>query len=96
VRIPGAPDAFKTVHDLADWLKLQRNDLEATAIQIAPQVLQCLDALRNAQDCLLARMTGSGATCFGIFSEEKLASQTAHKLKSAHLRWWIAAASAIA
>jgi 4-diphosphocytidyl-2-C-methyl-D-erythritol kinase len=95
-RLPDAPNAFNTVHELADWLKLQRNDLEAPAIRIAPQISECLAALRDAQGCLLARMTGSGATCFGIFPEEILASQTALKLKSTHSTWWTPAVRAIA
>lgn len=54
---------------LADWLAGQRNDLEAPARALEPVIGTVLSALAVQPGCLLARMTGSGATCFGIFAE---------------------------
>lgn len=68
---PPMPDPlprFAAAPALADWLSTQRNDLQAPACRIAPPVGQVLNALAAQPGCLLARMTGSGATCLGIFA----------------------------
>ena len=72
--LPHWPDA----QALADWLTPMRNDLQAPAIALMPAIGDLLAALAAQPDCLLARMTGSGATCFGIYPTE-LALQRAAK-----------------
>lgn len=52
---------------LARWLAGMRNDLEAPARLLMPEIGQVIEALSAQPGCLLARMTGSGATCFGLF-----------------------------
>ncbi len=74
--------------DFIDWLALNRNDLEPAAIQIAPVIGNVLAAL-NASGARLARMSGSGATCFGIFETQKAAGIAAKTLVSAHPDWWV-------
>ena len=56
-----------SAYDADQGLADQRNDLQTPAIQIAPDVGQVLETLRGEKDCRLARMSGSGATCFGLF-----------------------------
>lgn len=70
---PPMPDRLPDFADaaaLAGWLATQRNDLEAPARALVPQIGEVLDALAAQPGCLLARMTGSGATCFGIFASQ--------------------------
>lgn len=66
--LPPLPDRFADLSALVDWLGATRNDLEAAAIAIAPSIADTLAAMRARPGCLFARMSGSGATCFGIFA----------------------------
>lgn len=66
-----------------------RNDLEGPALTVAPIIGECLTALRQ-QNCRLARMSGSGATVFGLFSGRHEAVAAARILRAAHRNWWIA------
>lgn len=78
---------------LATWLATCRNDLEAPARQIAPAIDTALQALRASPACLLARMSGSGATCFGLYATPAQALAAAESLRAAHPTWWIAPTS---
>lgn len=69
-----------------------RNDLEAPAIALCPQVAEVLEAMR-ATDPLLARMSGSGATCFALYDTDDDMRAAAEKLASAHPGWWQMAGS---
>jgi 4-diphosphocytidyl-2-C-methyl-D-erythritol kinase len=75
-----------------DWLSRQRNDLEPPALALAPVIATTLNALRATPECALARMSGSGATCFGIFADNDHARRAAASLQTAHSDWWVAAA----
>lgn len=88
-----APPAFADAALLFSWLAEQRNDLEAPAVAIAPAVGIVLSALRGQPGCALARMSGSGATCFGLFADEAGAIAAADALRSAKPEWWVAAAA---
>lgn len=70
-----------------------RNDLEAPAIRLAPAVATVLEALRGQDGARLARMTGSGATCFGLFGRRADAERAAAALRRDHRHWWIKAAT---
>jgi 4-diphosphocytidyl-2-C-methyl-D-erythritol kinase len=89
---PAAPVAFAALGDLVAWLSRQRNDLEPPARAIAPAVAKVLSALRWSPDCRLARMSGSGATCFGIFATQAQALAAADGIRAAEPGWWTAAA----
>jgi len=75
---------------LIGYLKSQPNDLEAPAIALQPVIADVLTALARQDGCLLARMSGSGATCFGLFASEAAAAAGAQTLASSHPRWWVA------
>ncbi len=62
------PGRFSSLNELTGWLRAGRNDLEPPAIALVPEIGQILTLLRQQQGCLLARMSGSGATCFGLFA----------------------------
>ncbi len=63
------------------------NDLEPPALRLCPEVGMVLTALRAAPNCLLARMSGSGATCFGLFPDAATAATVAAGLPAAWWRW---------
>lgn len=83
--------AMKSLDDLLAWLAAHGNDLEAPAMKLAPAVAETIAALKATPACRLARMSGSGATCFGIFADEADARAAAAELKRDHPQWWIAA-----
>jgi len=77
------PKALPTWRDAADicaWLETQRNDLEAPACALIPEITGVLDNIRGQEGCYLARMTGSGATCFGLFADQAQANAAARAL----------------
>ncbi|MCV2863899.1 4-(cytidine 5'-diphospho)-2-C-methyl-D-erythritol kinase [Defluviimonas sp. WL0075] len=91
---PGLPPmpALKTAADLAGYLSTCRNDLEPAARKLIPSIGAVLAALEARPGCLLARMSGSGATCFGLFAEGLTATAAAAAIEQAHPGWWVAAA----
>jgi 4-diphosphocytidyl-2-C-methyl-D-erythritol kinase len=77
---------------LAAALAERRNDLTAPAVTLAPVVGEVLSAIDTTPACLLSRMSGSGATCFGLYADEDTARTAATTLAAAHPNWWTAAA----
>ena len=86
------PFTGATAHDLALWLDHLSNDLAAPAIDIAPVITHVEAAITATENCLLARMSGSGATCFGMYATHDQASNAAEALAKAHPDWWVRAA----
>lgn len=89
---PPMPDPLPRWADaaaLAAWLAGQRNDLEPPARLVEPAIDAVLAALAAQPGCLLARMTGSGATCFGIFADR--AGRDAAAAALARPDWFVAA-----
>jgi 4-diphosphocytidyl-2-C-methyl-D-erythritol kinase len=87
---PALPDLavrFADADALVAWLAATRNDLEAPAIRVAPVIGEVLARLRATPGCRLARMSGSGATCFAIFADETAARAAAATLPA---DWWAA------
>ncbi|MGV8998491.1 MAG: 4-(cytidine 5'-diphospho)-2-C-methyl-D-erythritol kinase [Parvibaculaceae bacterium] len=82
---------FRDVAALVDWLATHGNDLEAPATTIAPLISDVVAALRTTGGCQLARMSGSGATCFGIYADEQTATRAAAAIRVTHPDWWVAA-----
>jgi 4-diphosphocytidyl-2-C-methyl-D-erythritol kinase len=85
------PPSNITTRALVEALANSRNDLEPTACQIAPQIIQVLTALKKQSHVALARMSGSGATCFGLFETASEARAAADDLKAQHPAWWVTA-----
>lgn len=87
---PPAP-AFEAAEDLeavVRQLHATRNDLEAPAIALAPEIGAVLERLRAAPACLFARMSGSGATCFGLFADAADARAAAAAIRAEQPSWW--------
>lgn len=88
------PSAFDDAASLAAWLAAEtRNDLEGPARALVPEIDRVLAALSGAKGAHIARMSGSGATCFALFDGEAGASAAAAHIASAHPDWWIEAAA---
>jgi 4-diphosphocytidyl-2-C-methyl-D-erythritol kinase len=81
------PDALA----LAGLLAKRSNDLTAAAVGLLPAITDVLAALEQQPPCLLARLSGSGATCFGLFAERGEARETAAAIAAAHPAWWVVA-----
>jgi 4-diphosphocytidyl-2-C-methyl-D-erythritol kinase len=82
-------------HDIAmpgfiEWLSSTRNDLLPPAMALCPTIGDVLIALIETQP-LMVRMTGSGATCFAVFSGKDAADAAARAVAAAHPGWWVAA-----
>ncbi len=77
--------------ELAAFLQMQRNDLEPAAMSVAPVIRRVKDAVAAQPGCLLARMSGSGATCFGLFADPLGAAAAAAALRKAEPGWWVEA-----
>jgi 4-diphosphocytidyl-2-C-methyl-D-erythritol kinase len=78
---------------LITYLGGRENDLEAPALSLQPVVAEVLAALRSLAGCRLARMSGSGATCFALFDQTKAATAAAAALRKQHPAWWVRAAT---
>ena len=76
---------------LARLLRARRNDLELPALAHAPEVGHVLDRLGAAPGCLLARMSGSGGTCFGLFADGAAAAEASRAIASENPDWWVQA-----
>ncbi len=80
------PSGWADVFAMAADLSRLTNDLEAPAIALCPEIAEVLAALRHLPGCALARMSGSGATCFGLFADAHAATQAAETLRRTD--WW--------
>ena len=81
---------------LAARLAERRNDLEDAARRLAPAIDAALGWLGGRSGCLLARMSGSGATCFGLFADPEAARVAEEETRIAHPGWWARAAPLLA
>jgi len=75
--------------ELLAFLRAHGNDLEAPAINMAPVIAEVLARLRAAPGCELARMSGSGGTCFGVFASEIAAMAAARDIAATNPPWWV-------
>ena len=88
--IPQSPAA------LAALLASRRNDLTEAALSLVPEIRAVLDSLARLPGALLARMSGSGATCFGLFADRETALTGGAILAEAQPGWWSAAGALLA
>jgi 4-diphosphocytidyl-2-C-methyl-D-erythritol kinase len=83
--------AMKSRDQLLRFLLGQANDLETAAIALAPAVADVLLALNSQPRCELARMSGSGATCFAVFTSAADAIKAAEAVHAEYPKWWVRA-----
>jgi len=79
----------QNVAELATSLKERGNDLAAPALKLRPVIGQVIMALEATQHCVFARMSGSGATCFGLYPGRDHARKAAAEILEAHPDWWV-------
>jgi 4-diphosphocytidyl-2-C-methyl-D-erythritol kinase len=83
---PLRPQSWTQASCLLVWLANTHNDLQAAAIGLCPQIAAVLDALLATSGCRFARMSGSGATCFGVYESAAEAETAASSLAASG--WW--------
>ncbi len=84
------PQTFASAAALADWLSAEtRNDLSAPAMSLMPEIGRMENTLRALPGALHARMSGSGATCFALFTDRSTATDAARRLRAAESGWWV-------
>lgn len=88
--MPARLPRWRGVAELAAFLRMMRNDLETPAEALAPVIGRVRGALAAQPGCLLARMSGSGATVFGLFADPLGAAAAAQALRRAEPGWWVA------
>jgi 4-diphosphocytidyl-2-C-methyl-D-erythritol kinase len=86
---PAMPEVFEDATEAAAWLATQRNDLEAPAIAVAPEVGVVLDTLAGEPEALLARVSGSGGTCFALCAGDIEAEGLAERISAMAPGWWV-------
>ncbi len=89
-RLPLLP-GVETLERLIKWLEENGNDLEAPAKAIAPVIGRVLGELQGTPGCRLARMSGSGATCFALYDNPFDAAEAASALSKSNPYWWVTA-----
>jgi 4-diphosphocytidyl-2-C-methyl-D-erythritol kinase len=79
----------KTAEKWIADLRIYRNDLTDAAISACPAVRDVLSALETTPHCQLARLSGTGATCFGLYQTAEQAQLAAHQIQQQHPNWWV-------
>jgi len=75
------------LHDIGSW----RNDLTAPAVRLVPEIAEVIGSLNSRPEIICSRMSGSGATCFGVFESLGAAQTAAESIAEKHPAWWVAA-----
>ncbi|WP_332812612.1 4-(cytidine 5'-diphospho)-2-C-methyl-D-erythritol kinase [Sphingomonas sp.] len=83
------PEAGASLEDWVEALAAEHNDLEAPAMRIQPVIGEVIAALNATNGAWLARMSGSGATCFAIYENTADAQRAAQKIQLDHPGWWV-------
>jgi 4-diphosphocytidyl-2-C-methyl-D-erythritol kinase len=86
---PEWPNQMRDLGDVVGFLKAARNDLQAPAVSLQPAIGEVLAALAGAPETLLARMSGSGATCFALCLDDASATALAARLSRQEPKWWV-------
>lgn len=93
--LPELPAPLTRPAQLGIWLAETRNDLQPPAVKLVPVIGDIIEHLAETQGCILARMSGSGATVFGLFGSSGQAHQAAQVMRAANPDHWVAAAPLI-
>jgi 4-diphosphocytidyl-2-C-methyl-D-erythritol kinase len=83
------PDEEASLEDWVEALAASSNDLEAPAMRVQPVISEVIAALNATNGAWLARMSGSGATCFAIYENTAEAGRAAEQLRRDHPAWWV-------
>lgn len=94
-RLSDIPTIGAPTENWHTWLHTCRNDLEQAATELSPHIVSMLQALDESGGCVLARMSGSGSACFGVFADAQSAEAAAQKIQSAQPGWWVRASHSL-
>lgn len=83
------PPVFDTQNDFIEFLRMQKNHLSESAIELIPEIAYALEAIENQDGLLLSRMTGSGSSCFGLFSNDDTCIKAAENIIQDNPNWWV-------
>src|SRR5215210_874562 len=89
IQATGWPEEGASIGDWVEALAAGGNDLEAPAQRVQPVISEVLSSLKAVDGAGLARMSGSGATCFALFENGADALRAAHKIQIDHPQWWV-------
>ena len=89
IQAPAWPEAGASVEEWVEALAASSNDLEEPATRIQPVIGDVISALNATNGAWLARMSGSGATCFAIYENTAEAGRAAEKLRRDRPQWWV-------
>jgi 4-diphosphocytidyl-2-C-methyl-D-erythritol kinase len=89
LRATAWPEPGASVEDWVEALAASANDLEEPATRIQPVIGEVISALNATNGAWLARMSGSGATCFAIYENTAEAGRAAQKIQADHPDWWV-------
>jgi 4-diphosphocytidyl-2-C-methyl-D-erythritol kinase len=85
---------FRSVIAFVIWLRQTRNDLREPARSVTRLAESAVKSLSSDPDCRFARMSGSGATAFGIFAKMSTAERAAERIRLKRPNWWVVATEA--
>jgi 4-diphosphocytidyl-2-C-methyl-D-erythritol kinase len=83
------PEAGASLEEWIEAFAVSSNDLEAPAMKIQPVIGEVISALNATNGAWLARMSGSGATCFAIYENTAEAGRASEKIRRDHPEWWV-------
>jgi len=89
------PPVVRDIQTWVDYLAAQRNDLQRPAMDHSPVIAQCLGIIEETMECHLARMSGSGATCFGIYEDRAAAQSAKTMIDKRFPQWWTAVTTTV-
>jgi 4-diphosphocytidyl-2-C-methyl-D-erythritol kinase len=89
IESPAWPEGGASIADWVEALSSIGNDLETPATRLQPAISDVLSALHASEGALLARMSGSGATCFAIYPDSGKAQAASDKIRRDHPGWWV-------
>lgn len=92
-KINDVPRMFSALDEVAGFIHAAGNDLLPAAASLVPVIGDVQEALISMDGCMAASLSGSGATCFGLFRDERQAAIAAEILSENYPAWWVRAAS---
>lgn len=88
-KIKERPNNFANLFELLDFIKIHDNELEKNAKKLCPEIANIINTLSQTSNCLLARMSGSGATCFGLYKTKQDSMNASEEIKKIYPQYWI-------
>lgn len=85
----------KSMSEILNFLKEQKNDLQNSATSLVPEIVEIILLLESQKNCLFSRMSGTGATCFGVFEDKESCQNAMKNIQNLFPNWWVQSGSII-